>query len=239
MPSPEALESSRTLGHRDIGWRNIAIALKTPARRSKREIASSIKGECVNRIRGNQDNESRLMFLNTKTLVFFLVGLGLLQIAVVLILVWATPIRYHNDTILSFVYLGMTLGWVASIILWTQRGYGRRWQRFRARSWRQISGKFDDGEIVAMRKGRSRKIAGYQVRLGYDYLADGEQTGLYTLPFVGEFPSEEVAEKYRKQAANRDVVVRVSPRNPNIHVCLMKTCAFSLANRTSRCAMNC
>ena len=156
----------------------------------------------------------RLMLLNTKTLVFSVLGLGLLQIAVVLILVWATPIRYHNDTILSFVYLGMTLAWVASIILWTQRGYGRRWQQFRGRSWRQISGKFDDGEIVAMRKGRSRKIAGYQVWLGYDYLADGEQTGLYTLPFVGEFPSEEVAEKYRKQAANRDVVVRVSPRNP-------------------------
>jgi hypothetical protein len=103
---------------------------------------------------------------------------------------------------------------VAVVIQWTQGGYGRRWQQFRARSWRQIAGKFDGGEIVTMQKSRSGKITGYQVWLGYDYLADGAQTGLYTLPFAGEFPSREAAEKYRKRAANRDVVVRVSPRDP-------------------------
>lgn len=70
-----------------------------------------------------------------------------------------------------------------------------------------------------MQKAGPGKIAGYQVWLGHDYLADGEQTGLYALPFVGEFPTEEVAETHRKRAANRNVVVRVSPRNPK-HSCV-------------------
>ncbi len=158
--------------------------------------------------------------MDTKTIVFFLLGLGLLPSVVAFVLVRAIPIRDHNDLIFNFACLGVMLGWVALFILWIRRGYGRRWQQFRARSWRQIAGRFDDGEIVAMRKGRSRKIAGYQVWLGYDYLADGEQVGLYTLPFVGEFPTEEVAEKCRKRAANRNVVVRVSPRNPK------RSCVF-------------
>jgi hypothetical protein len=158
--------------------------------------------------------------MDTKTLVFFLLGLAFLPSAVALILLWATPIRDHNDLIFSFACLGVMLGWVALFILWIRRAYGRRWQQFRARSWRQIAGRFDDGEIVTMRKGRSGKIAGYQVWLGYDYVADGEQTGLYTLPFVGEFPTGEVAEECRKRAANRNVVVRVSPRNPK------RSCVF-------------
>jgi hypothetical protein len=149
-----------------------------------------------------------------KTLIFFILGLGLLPSAVALILVRAAPARGHNVLMFDFVYLGVMLGWVALFILWIRRGYGRKWQQGRARSWRQIAGRLDDGKIVTMRKGRSGKIAGYQVWLGYDYLADGEQTGLYTLPFVGEFPTEEVAEEYRRLAANRSVPVRVSPRNP-------------------------
>jgi hypothetical protein len=157
--------------------------------------------------------------MDTKTIVFFILGLGFLPIAVALMLLWVTPIRDHNNLIFSLVCLVMMLGWVALFILWTRRGYGRRWQQFRARSWRQIAGRFNDGEIVTMRKGGSGKIAGYQVWLEYDYAADGDQTGLYTLPFVGDFPSEEVAEKYRKRAANQDVAVRVSPSNPK-HSCV-------------------
>jgi hypothetical protein len=157
--------------------------------------------------------------VDTKTVVVFILGLGFLPSAVAVILVWATPMRGRNDLIFDVACLAAMLGWVTLFILWIRRGYGRRWQQFRARSWRQIASSFDDGEIVTMRKGRSSKIAGCQVWLGYDYLADGEQTGLYTLPFVGEFPTEDVAEKYRKRAANRNVVVRVSSRNPK-HSCV-------------------
>jgi len=148
-----------------------------------------------------------------KTLVAFALGLAFLPIAVALILIRATPLRDHHG-LFSFVCYAAVLGWIALFILWTQRGYARRWQQFRARSWQELAGKFDEGEIVTMRKGRSGKITGYQVWLGYDYFAGGEQSGLYILPFVGEFPTEEVAEKCRRKAGNRDVAVRVSPLNP-------------------------
>lgn len=159
--------------------------------------------------------------MDIKTPIYFALGLAFLfclPSAVALILLWATPIRDHNPLIFNFVYFAVMLGLVTLLILWT-RWYGRKWQHFRARSWRQIEGRFDDGEIVTSRKGRSGQISGYQVWLGYEYLADGEQTGLYTLPSFGEFPSEEVAEQYRKRAANREVVVRVSPGNSK-HSCV-------------------
>jgi len=149
-----------------------------------------------------------------KTLVLFLLGLLILPVALGLILGRATPTRYYNNLIFSVACLAASLGWWSLFVLWTQRGYERRWQQFRARSWQQIAGRFDDGEVITMRKGRSGKVAGYQVWLGYDYMADGDQTGLYILPFVGEFPSKEVAEEYRKRAANMDIIVHVSPRNP-------------------------
>jgi hypothetical protein len=100
---------------------------------------------------------------------------------------------------------------VAVGILWHLR-YERKWRQFRAQHWHQISGKFDDGDIVTMRKGRAGPISGYQIWLGYDYEAEGEQVGLYTLPFYGEFPNKEVAEQCRMKIANRAVIVRVSPR---------------------------
>jgi hypothetical protein len=53
-----------------------------------------------------------------------------------------------------------------------------------------------------------------ELRLGYDYEGDGEETKIYTLPFSGEFPTEEEAEMSRKLLARRGVMVRVSPRNP-------------------------
>ena len=65
-----------------------------------------------------------------------------------------------------------------------------------------------------MRKGRSKKIAGYQVWFFYDYEADGDQGDLYTLPFSGEFPTEQEAEEFRELVADQSIIVRVSPRRP-------------------------
>ena len=65
-----------------------------------------------------------------------------------------------------------------------------------------------------MRKGRSGPISGYQVWVGYEYEADGDQIGIYTLPFSGEFPTKEAAEEFRKLVADQSVIVCVSPRNP-------------------------
>lgn len=158
--------------------------------------------------------------MDIKTFALVLLGLGVLPSAVALLLLRVAPIRYQNKETFTLVYSGVMLGWIALFILWSRRGYGRRWQHFRARSWRQVAGRFDDGDIVTMKKGHSEKIAGYQVWLAYEYSADGDQVGVYTLPFVGEFPSEEAAEEYRKRAANQNVVVRVSPRNPK------RSCVF-------------
>jgi hypothetical protein len=119
----------------------------------------------------------------------------------------------------TLAYFGVLLAVVIGFILWDRR-YRRAWQQFRARNWPQVASKFDEGEIVTMRKGRSDVISGYQVRLGYDYEGDAEETEIYTLPFSGEFPTEEEAEMNRKLLADRSVMVRVSPRNPK-HSCIL------------------
>jgi hypothetical protein len=120
----------------------------------------------------------------------------------------------HNagPSLFALAYFGAILVVIIGFILWDRR-YRRAWRQFRARSWPQVAGKFDEGEIVRMRKGRSDVISGYQVWLGYDYEGDGEETEVYTLPFSGEYATEEEAETSRKLLAHRRVMVRVSPRN--------------------------
>ena len=100
-----------------------------------------------------------------------------------------------ESTIFPLGYFSAILVLVIGFILWDRR-YRRAWQQFRARNWPQVAGKFDEGEIVTMRKGRSGVISGYQVWLGHDYEGDGEETALYTLPFSGEFLIEEEAPEH-------------------------------------------
>jgi len=99
--------------------------------------------------------------------------------------------------------------------LW-DRKYRRIWNQSRARGWPKVDGRFDDGEIVTMRKGRSKDIAGYQVWLGYEYEADGEHGGLYTLPTTTQANAEEEL----KRLANRMISVRVAPGTPKKSVVL-------------------
>jgi hypothetical protein len=101
----------------------------------------------------------------------------------------------------------------AAVIYWMRFGH-RRFQQYRARTWVPANGKFDEGEVITMRKGGSGEISGYQVWFGYEYYRDGEQADLYTLPFRGEFDTSEDAEQWRKRLAECSVTVRVSPRNP-------------------------
>jgi hypothetical protein len=103
---------------------------------------------------------------------------------------------------------------IAVVILWN-RGWGRQWQQTRVRNWPTVSGKFDEGEVITMRKGRSGEISGYKVYLGYEYdQGDELDGGLYTLPVSGEFETPEDAERYRKVMSDQHILVRVSPRNP-------------------------
>src|SRR6266404_3593176 len=67
------------------------------------------------------------------------------------------------------------------LILWNRR-YRREWQQFRAKDWPKVEGTFvsGEGEVVTMRRGSSKTIAGYEAWLYYEYQCDGEQDGIYT-----------------------------------------------------------
>jgi hypothetical protein len=117
--------------------------------------------------------------------------------------------RHAATPIYNLTYSALLLGIVVALILWDRR-YRRKWQQAKARKWPRISGLFDEGEIVTMRRGRSDTIAGYDVYLGYTYQAFGEQSGLYTC----FFPTEEQAIAVQERLANRTVIVRVAPGNP-------------------------
>jgi hypothetical protein len=108
---------------------------------------------------------------------------------------------------LFYGLFGLTI--VAVWTLWV-RHYSRIWVDYRSRGWQRVAGRFDDGEVVTMRKARSKTIAGYEVWLGYDYQAEGEQAGLYRLPRK----SKEDAETALSRLANQHMTVRVAPRNP-------------------------
>jgi hypothetical protein len=117
--------------------------------------------------------------------------------------------RHAATPIFDLSYSALLLGIVVALTLWDRR-YRRKWQQAKARKWPKVSGLFDEGEIVTMRRGRSDAIAGYDVYLGYSYQADGRQSGLYTC----FFPTEEEAIAVQERLANRAVVVRVAPGNP-------------------------
>ena len=93
-------------------------------------------------------------------------------------------LRHRTESaIFALAYSSAILAVVIGFILWERR-YRRSWQQFRARNWQRVAGKFDEGEIVTMRKGRSTAIAGYQVWLGYEYEGDEEEGGLDCTPKV-------------------------------------------------------
>jgi len=129
-------------------------------------------------------------------------------------------LRSRGASPVATFWLGLVmLAFAAAISLWHRR-YGRIWQQFRAKEWEQVSGRFDEGDIVEMTASGTKRITGYQVWLGYDYEAEGEQVGVYTLPFFGEFPDRDAVEKCRMRVANRAIIVRVSRRNAK-HSCVL------------------
>lgn len=104
---------------------------------------------------------------------------------------------------------GAVLTFLAGSVLWDRR-YRRRWQNYRSRNWKKIDGRFDKGEVITMRKARSKSIAGYEVWLGYDYEAEGQQVGVYRLPRK----SKDEADTALSTLAHQRIVVRVAPGNP-------------------------
>jgi hypothetical protein len=97
---------------------------------------------------------------------------------------------------------------VIALILWDRR-YRRRWQQFRAEDWPPVEGIFvlGEGEVVTMRRGSSKTIAGYEARLYYEYQCSGEQDGIY----AQFFPTKAEAEAFLKILQGQKVPVRVKP----------------------------
>jgi hypothetical protein len=123
---------------------------------------------------------------------------------------WSLVVFRRQPENLKFdlLYCGAMLAFLAVFVAWDRR-YRRTWHNYRSRNWRRIEGLFDEGEVITMRKARSQTVAGYEVWLGYDYEAEGEQVGVYRLPRK----TKDEAEAAPNKLANQRIVVRVSPRN--------------------------
>jgi hypothetical protein len=67
-----------------------------------------------------------------------------------------------ENRVFDLLYGGAVLTFLAGSVLWDRR-YRRRWQNYQSRNWKRIDGRFDEGEVLAMRKARSTSIAGYEV----------------------------------------------------------------------------
>jgi hypothetical protein len=113
-----------------------------------------------------------------------------------------------EDPAFDFIFSAVLLSVLAALTLWDR--CHRSWQQSLARRWPKLEGKFDEGEIVTMKKGRSNTIAGYEVWLGYEYQAEGEQDGAYTRRFT----TKEEAEAFLKLLADQTIFVRVARGNP-------------------------
>jgi hypothetical protein len=101
---------------------------------------------------------------------------------------------------------------VILLILWDRR-YRREWQQFRARDWPKVEGIFvsGEGEVVTMRRGSSKTIAGYEVHHYYEYQCDGEQYGIYKR----FFSTKPEAEAFLKLLDGQRTPVRVRPGKPS------------------------
>jgi hypothetical protein len=106
---------------------------------------------------------------------------------------------------------------VTGVILWDRR-YRRVWQQSRAGKWPQSEGRFLSGEVIAMRTGRSQKLAGFEVWMDYEYHAGQQRDGIYRRPV----PTKEAAELYIKRLTNQRVPVRVAARTPSLSCVLDK-----------------
>lgn len=111
----------------------------------------------------------------------------------------------------TLAYGGFIWAIVGGWVLWDRR-YRRKWRARRASSWPKVDGRFDEGEIVTMMRGRSKTVAGYEVWLGYEYEAEGEQAGVFRLP---EARDRTEAERLLRLLANQRVPVRVCPGKPD------------------------
>ena len=90
----------------------------------------------------------------------------------------------------------------------------RIWVQRRARNWPAVPGKFKQGEVVRVVRGRYNDKVVYSVCIDYDYSAGESSEGVYSCTYIREFPTREGAETFLKRLENRSVSIRVAPDKP-------------------------
>jgi hypothetical protein len=115
--------------------------------------------------------------------------------------------RHHDSPMFDLIWGTTLVSLVVVSIFWNCTG-SRKYEQWRAQNWPVASGKFNEGEIITMLKGRSKDIAGYVVRIDYCYVSGQSYDGVY---FTKEFPTHEAAEEYLNRLENQSISVRISP----------------------------
>ena len=119
-------------------------------------------------------------------------------------------IRQRESLGFDLVYSGLIFLLLLGYLAW-DRKFRRKFYAHQARTWQKVDGRFDEGEIITMRRARSNTIAGYEVLLGYEFEAEGQQAGVFFTPEVRDMAD---AEELLRRLANQQIPVRVCPGKP-------------------------
>ncbi len=119
--------------------------------------------------------------------------------------------RRHDSPGFELIW-GLTLGSLVIVnILW-KRTWRRKYEQWRARNWPLTSGKFNNGEILPLVTGRTKRIAGYVVCLDYSYISGKPFEGVY---LTRELPTREAAEQCLRSLEDQSIAVRIAPDKPH------------------------
>ena len=119
----------------------------------------------------------------------------------------------RGDDPMFSLFFGLIVACILTLFILWDRRYRREWLQFRAKDWPKVEGIFvsGEGEVVTMRRGSSKTIAGYEARLYYEYQRGGEQYGIYTR----FFSTKPEAEAFLKLLEGQKIPVRVKQRKPS------------------------
>ena len=109
----------------------------------------------------------------------------------------------------------------------------RIWVQRRARNWPAVPGKFKQGAVVRVVRGRYNDKVVYSVCIDYDYSA-GESSKASTVALTyGNFPPVKEQRHSSSALKNRSVSIRVAPDKPATSYILDEDVAFSPRESTA------
>ena len=131
------------------------------------------------------------------------------------------PAASRDEPPIVTILMSLILGsMTAGFILWDRR-YRRVWQQYRAEKWSQSDGHFSSGEVIMMKTARTKRVAGFEVWMHYQYNAGKGKTmtGIYRRPLS----TREAAEAYVNRLAQQRIPVRRSDATPS-DSCVLDRC---------------